>query len=445
MKDYKSVLNWIIKENKSSNHIIKKINLKTTKNWIVNFTNDKIFHETGGFFAIEGIRINIFKDKLYKWDQPIINQNEIGILGFLMKELNNQPYFLMQTKIEPGNINGIQLSPTLQATESNYNALHKGKIPDYLEHFINIKNSSILSDSLQSEQGSFFLKKRNRNLILRANKNISLKKGYQWISLKVIKRLLMIDNIINMDSRSVLSQINSLQISGKLKFHNKFNCDEDLIYTSLFGIGKPKNSIEEIIDFIKFFRNKYKISITQISLNKMNGWEFTNKELKRNDNNFFKIIGVSAKIPNREKGYWEQPMLQTYNNGICTLIGKVINNIFHLIVQAKLECGNKEIVELGPTIQLLDGLNLNKKKDEIFGLNYQENSNLKKIIFSNYQSDEGGRFYKVINKYTLILAEKSFNEKLPEGFIWITLNQLYALNRIDGKINIYLRTFLSMI
>ena len=110
----------------------------------------------------------------------------------------------------------------------------------------------------------------------------------------------------------------------------------------------------------------------------MNGWEFTNKELKRNDNNFFKIIGVSAKIPNREKGYWEQPMLQTYNNGICTLIGKVINNIFHLIVQAKLECGNKEIVELGPTIQLLDGLNLNKKKDEIFGLNYQENSNLKK-------------------------------------------------------------------
>ena len=55
-------------------------------------------------------------------------------------------------------------------------------------------------------------------------------------------------------------------------------------------------------------------------------------------------------------------MLQTYSTGICTLIGKVINNIFHLIVQAKLECGNIEIVELGPTIQILDGLNLNKKR-----------------------------------------------------------------------------------
>ena len=70
---------------------------------------------------------------------------------------------------------------------------------------------------------------------------------------------------------------------------------------------------------------------------------------------------------------------------------------------------------------------------------------VKKILFSNYQSDEGGRFYHVINKYSLILADKSFNENLPEGFIWVTLNQLYELNRVKGAINIYLRTFLSMI
>ena len=96
MKDYKTVLNWINQENISSNHLIKKINLKTTKNWHINHSNDQISHETGGFFSIQGVRVNIFKDKLYKWDQPIINQNEIGILGFLMKELNNQIYFLMQ-------------------------------------------------------------------------------------------------------------------------------------------------------------------------------------------------------------------------------------------------------------------------------------------------------------------------------------------------------------
>ena len=172
MKDYETVLNWIIKENNSSNHLIKKINLKTVKNWIFNLSNDQISHETGGFFKIQGIRVNVFKDKLYKWDQPIIKQKEIGILGFLIKELNNQVYLLMQTKIEPGNFNGIQLSPTLQATKSNYKALHKGKIPDYLEYFINFRTEDILSDTLQSEQGSFFLKKKNRNIILRANNKI---------------------------------------------------------------------------------------------------------------------------------------------------------------------------------------------------------------------------------------------------------------------------------
>ena len=159
--------------------------------------------------------------------------------------------------------------------------MHKGKIPNYLEYFIDFKSENILSDTLQSEQGSFFLKKRNRNIILKANNNVSLKNGYEWISLRIIKRLLMIDNIINMDSRSVLSQINYLQISGDLKFKNKYNCDENLIYTSLLGIGKPKNSLQEILNFLKFFKNKYKLSITPISLYKMHGWEFTNREIKR--------------------------------------------------------------------------------------------------------------------------------------------------------------------
>ena len=32
----------------------------------------------------------------------------------------------MQAKVEPGNINSIQLSPTLQATRSNYTKAHGG-------------------------------------------------------------------------------------------------------------------------------------------------------------------------------------------------------------------------------------------------------------------------------------------------------------------------------
>ena len=50
------------------------------------------------------------------WDQPIIDQPEIGFLGILCKEIKGSLHFLLQAKIEPGNKNFVQLSPTLQAT-----------------------------------------------------------------------------------------------------------------------------------------------------------------------------------------------------------------------------------------------------------------------------------------------------------------------------------------
>ena len=121
----------------------------------------------------------------------------------------------------------------------------------------------------------------------------------------------MIDNIINMDSRSVLSQLNFLQISGELKFNNKFNCDEDLIYIFIRN-RKPKYSLEDIIDFIKFFRNKYKISISKISLNKMNGWQFTIKKLKGTIINSLRLLEFQPISPIEKRNIG--------NNQCCKLI-----------------------------------------------------------------------------------------------------------------------------
>jgi len=122
-------------------------------------------HESGKFFSIEGIEVKTNWGPVSTWSQPIINQPEIGFLGIITKKINGILHFLMQAKIEPGNINCVQLSPTLQATKSNYSRVHKGKLPLYLEYFNGEKKVTLLMDQLQSEQGSRFLKKRNRNVI----------------------------------------------------------------------------------------------------------------------------------------------------------------------------------------------------------------------------------------------------------------------------------------
>src|SRR5262249_25264452 len=151
------------------------------KSWKV--TEHNIVHETGRFFSIDGINVKTNWGYVPEWEQPIINQPEIGYLGFITREFDGILYFLMQAKIEPGNVNNVQLSPTLQATRSNYNQVHKGDKPLYLDYFLNVKPRQILLDQLQSEQGGRFLRKRNRNIIIKVDEDIQLYDNFIWLTL----------------------------------------------------------------------------------------------------------------------------------------------------------------------------------------------------------------------------------------------------------------------
>ena len=52
----------------------------------------------------------------------------------IIKNIKTNKYIL-QAKVEPGNINKIQISPTVQATKSNYSRIHGGKTIPFLKYF----------------------------------------------------------------------------------------------------------------------------------------------------------------------------------------------------------------------------------------------------------------------------------------------------------------------
>ena len=56
--------------------------------------------------------------------------------------------------------------------------MHGGKKPEYLDYFTNLKSNKIIVDCLQSEQGSRFFKKRNRNIIIYSKEKIELKENF---------------------------------------------------------------------------------------------------------------------------------------------------------------------------------------------------------------------------------------------------------------------------
>jgi oxidase EvaA len=265
----------------------------------------------------------------------------------------------MQAKIEPGNINLVQLSPTLQATRSNYTRTHKGKTPLYFEYFNGEIKNEILIDQLQSEQGARFLKKRNRNIIIEIDKNVEVElfDGYKWMTLGLINTLMNHDNLINMDTRTVISSVfQYLHTIGKVQIPEQKTNQSDKEKT-LRDINKEESlfSTSEIISWITALKFHYELEIESKPIADLDSWVYDGNTIYHNEHKYFSVIGIDVKIGNREVKSWDQPMIKPAQEGIIGFIIRKINGVYHFLVQAKVEAGNFDILELAPTVQCLTG------------------------------------------------------------------------------------------
>lgn len=228
------VLKWIEQKNSSINISIKKNNLSDSDFWFYDENYGEIRNRNSSFFQIRGLQQ--YRDSELVLEQPILIQDEIGYLGMICKEIDGILHFLMQAKIEPGNVNKIQISPTIQATKSNFTQKHGGKKPAYLDYFLEAKPDNILVDQIQSEQSSRFLGKRNRNIIIMVDEDIEVLPSHRWMTLSTIKQLMRIDNLVNMDTRTVLSCIpySRIPISNEEKQQLAELFNDKALFRSIF-------------------------------------------------------------------------------------------------------------------------------------------------------------------------------------------------------------------
>ena len=451
----KNILEWMKLKNNEVISNIEQIPLSELRGW--GYRDERIRHDSGKFFSIDGIRINTNYRNIPEWDQPIINQPEMGFLGFIVKKFSGVIHFLMQAKIEPGNLNVVQLSPTLQATRSNYTRVHGGRVPSYLEYFNGEKNVTVLVDQLQSEQGARFLHKRNRNIIVEVDEkdDIEIKNGYIWVSLGQIKELLCFPNVVNMDSRTVISCIkfgsyseHSLRLLDAIKKMNhgiQSSKPDSYLYSVLSG-DNHLHELQDIIQWITALKFKYELDVKPIAISKMQHWVYDGNTIHHEDNKYFDVIGCRVEIGNREVVSWDQPMVRSAQEGLMGFLVKRINGIYHFLVQAKLECGNFDVIELAPTVQCLTG-NYRKGKNE-YTIPYLEqmlNAPKDKIWYSSCQSEEGGRFFQEQNLNIIVEVGNEFPVDVDENYCWMTLNQMLSFVTYNNYLNIAARSLLSAI
>ncbi|HEY4523524.1 MAG TPA: NDP-hexose 2,3-dehydratase family protein [Candidatus Paceibacterota bacterium] len=205
--DITGVLEWLEKKRKAYQVKVKEISMNDLDKWIVNPQTGHISHESGKFFSIIGAKVEGAAGReVMSWSQPMVKQEECGILGILCQKRQGIMQYLFYAKFEPGTIASLQLSPTLQATESNLRRVHGGKKPLFAEYFENGGRGKILVNTSEVEDPGRNYHKTNRCMIVEVpeDEDIAVSEDYIWITLPQVKKLLKIDNVIVSLARCVL-------------------------------------------------------------------------------------------------------------------------------------------------------------------------------------------------------------------------------------------------
>lgn len=448
-QNFRTFHEWLKERCRPDEFKVEQVPLDEMEKWALEPDGSRISHESGRFFHIEGLHVKTNFGGEHEWDQPIINQPEIGFLGFITKVFDGTRYFLMQAKMEPGNINTLQISPSLQATKSNFSQVHKGKRPTFLEFFNGEKRVKILTDHLQTEQGGRFYQKRNRNIVIEINEDIELPDEFCWLTLGELKALLREDNVLNMDTRSVLSTIPLIEddvINGLQPF-DLF----DLRY-KLSNNGKKflksfvsKNSLYTIDDLLSWYtrqKTQWEIEVTRKPLCKLDGWHI-NRMAVESDARYFSVIGVKVTAGTREVTHWMQPLLKDSNIGLLAFVCQEINGVLHFLVQAKVEPGNIDVIELSPTVSCsnYEFVKNNEKRPFLFDEVLVKDAN---VMYDSLQSEEGGRFYMIQNRNMIVEIPADMKVELPYNYTWMTLAQMKEFMRY-GMFNIEARSIISAI
>jgi dTDP-4-dehydro-6-deoxy-alpha-D-glucopyranose 2,3-dehydratase len=425
--DLAGIRTWLAQRAAANTFAVTPVPFAELDGWSFDEETGDLGHRSGGFFRICGMRVSGAEGAVADWAQPIIHQPEVGVLGILVKRIDGVLCLLMQAKMEPGNINTLQLSPTVQATRSNFRRLHGGAATRHLEYFTEPGRGRVLADVLHSEQGGSFYRKRNRNIIVETDEEITPHEDYRWFTVGQLLALLREDNLVNMDARSVLSCLPLLEDHEGGEW-------EDLD-------GLTAQMQRELNDA----KSRVSMRSELIPLRQVEGWHRTERAIGHESGRFFEVIGVSVQAGNREVRSWSQPLIASRGDGVVAFVASRAAGFWQVLVQARPEGGLADLVELAPTVQCTpanyDGC---PPYQQPRYLDLVRQARPEQLLYDVMLSEEGGRFYQVANRYMLVEVDDEVRAAVPpQGYFWSTARQLSRLVRHSGYLNVEARSLLA--
>ncbi|MBB6174219.1 oxidase EvaA [Nocardiopsis mwathae] len=438
-------LRWLEECGRQNETEVRRVRLDELDQWSIDPATGNIGHASGRFFTIEGLRAHRPGGPVERWTQPIIRQPEIGILGILVKDFGGVPHCLMQAKVEPGNHNGVQLSPTVQATRSNYTRVHQGRAVPYIEYFRDTARHRVLADVLQSEQGAWFYRKRNRNIVVEVTEDVEVLDGFCWVSVGQLHTLLSTPDLVNMDSRTVMACM-PMSAADPATGAPDPRADDGGLRAAVARstAASDEERFQGTLHWITRTRAQHDMWADLIPLNRVEGWELADGVIRHTDGLFFEIMGAGITTGGREVRQWTQPLLHPRGTGLAVLFVRRIGGVLEVLVRAHVQPGLMDVLELGPTVQCTPANHAHlapelrpRFLDEALAAPAEA------VRFDTVLSEEGGRFHHARTRYQIV-------ETPPDGSVdagpehrWVTLRELSRLLRHSNYVNVEARTLVA--
>lgn len=433
---------WLEERRAASRLSVRVIPWRECTAW--RFERGRLAHATGGFFSVVGIRAACSVSGLDGLAVPIIDQPEVGILGFVVRARGTAHEWLIQAKAEPGNIGAVQLAPTVQATLSNFTRLHGGGATAYLDCFTAPDGGfDVVADSLQSEHGSRFLAKYNRNMTVLAARHgpDPCSADWRWAAAADLRVMLASDFAVNTDARSVLFGSDWRLLADGAPFSRWRGA-------SGWGAGllasfevEPDQSDEDAVSWLAARRAAVRFEVDVVPLDSMPEWHVTPDSIARRRDGRVLLRAYEVRANSREVERWDQPLVLSHREEAVALVCQHRGGALRFLLRASAEAGFRERVQLGPTWQSDDLTAGNGAAHQILAAlqrGHERDSRL--------QSDEGGRFFRSVSRYRIVeLPETEAIDLEASGYLWMDLGQIYRLGGVQGMFTNEARSVLSML
>ena len=389
------ILRWLAESRSSSPMQVQRVPLGALRDWCFEPDTGNLRHRTGRFFSVEGLSVVTNVGSTQHWMQPIVDQPETGILGFLAGYKDGVLQLLVQRKMEPGNINMVQLSPTVQVTRSNYTRAHGGTRPAYVDYFVSPGPHTVQVDP----------------------DDVPTDPDYRWMTLGELLALAQHPDVLNFDTRSVLSCV-------------PFACAGDATTASddapfparvlgSFTADCGDDRLREIRTWLRQRHDRFFMTTGRIPLRHVAGWTCNGEIISHESGRFFEVVGVSVQAMTREVPRWDQPLIRSVGQGIVGFLCQHSGGVLRFLVRAVLEPGVSSM-RLGPTLHCIPG------NHDVMPPFFREITHATgaRVRFSSVQSEEGGRFYHDQRLLTVVELPPDERVECPPDYCWMTLRDI---------------------